>query len=69
MHSHDTGYGSDWDWQPRQNDTQMLTLLLTRRMSAQLQAIAHDLELPPDEAAFHLLRDTLWSRYHLMQHF
>lgn len=47
---------------------QPLTLLLTKRMSAQLHAVAHDLELPIEEAALSLLRDTLWRHYHMMQH-
>lgn len=73
MHPHDTnGYGSDWDWGPPQqrpqSGTQHVTLVLTRRMGAQLQAIAHDLELSADETALVLLRDTLWRHYHWMQH-
>jgi hypothetical protein len=73
MHPHSTNdYDPDWEWGPPQQRSQpgaqQLTLLLTRRMAAQLHAVAHDLELSLDEAALLLLRDTLWRHYHMMQH-
>ena len=73
MHPHSTPDEPDW-WDVRQPlgnghvGMRTLTLLLTRRMATQLQAIANDLELEPEETALHLLRDTLWHHYHGMQH-
>jgi hypothetical protein len=67
MHPHSNGFDSDWDWQPPRTSHQ-LTLLLSQRMAAQLQAVAHDLELATDECALLLLRETLWRHYHMMQH-
>lgn len=73
MHPYDTnGNDPGWEWGPPQQRTQpvtqQLTLVLTRRLWAQLQAVAHDLEMTPDDAALHLLRESTWQRYHLMQH-